>query len=92
MHKEIVEMIEDELDLAVSKKWYIFMSDIRNKMLSCNARRKQWACQKLEEIQNTFKGSWLNEDMEAFMQDTQLQIEEIYNDYDDEIKTADDMI
>ena len=51
LHDEIFEMIEDEFYLAFLKKWHEFKNDIRNKMISSNERRMQWAWKKLGEIQ-----------------------------------------
>ena len=78
VHKEIKEMIEEEFQFVIGKKWLTFKDDIPKKMLICNNRRKKWAHKKLKLIQNTFKDIWLSEDMKEFMKDNQLQIEEIY--------------
>ena len=88
VYKEIVEMIEDEFYLAFLKKWYDFKDDIKNKMLSCNNRRMQWAWKKLGEIEKTFEGSWSTEEMKEFSKDTLFQIKEIFNNYETEIKNA----
>ena len=89
VYEEIKDMVEEEFKLAVRKKWFIFKTDINEKMLLCNKRRKQWALQKLEEIKHTFKESWSSKDMDEFLEDNQSQIEDIFCQYETEIQTVD---
>ena len=78
INKEIKEMVQKEFEIAVRKKMFYFQNDVHGMMLDCNTRRKKWALQKLNEIQNTFKNSWPLKDMEEFLEDKQLQIEKIF--------------
>ena len=91
VYEELKDIVEEEFQVAIRKKWFIFRDDIRNKMLLCNTRRKKWALQKLEEIKNTFKDSWSSKDVDDFIEDNQLQIEDIFCQYETEIKLADEL-
>ena len=85
---EIDDLVRDEFEVACRKKIFYFQNDVHEKMLECNIRRKKWALQKLNEIQNTFKNNWPLKDMEEFMEDNQLQIEKIFTQYINEIENA----
>ena len=88
VHKEIVEMVEEEFFNAFCKKWYNFKDDIHKKMIFCNNRRMKWAWKKLEEIQKTFVDSWTEEEKKEFTKNTLFEIKEIYDQYESDIESA----
>ena len=60
----------------------MFKKDIHEKMNDANNSRKKWACEKLQNFQNTSK------DKKPFIQDAQTQIEAVYNQYKNDIAYA----
>ena len=90
--KMIEKIIEEELDIAIKKRFAEFKDYCLNFYpygVSChNHCRKRWAIDTVEEIKKKFDILGWTDEKSKIISNAQDQIEKIFSQYDDEVKTA----